>query len=114
VLVRRSVFDEVGGLCTLFPFNYNDVDFGLKIQDAGYRVVWTPHAQFHHFESKTRTPKLQTFEVATIGARWRDKLEDDPYFNPHLERYIDIWKENVMGQRSVLDALGPTAPIASK
>ena len=114
VLVRRSVFDEVGGLCTLFPFNYNDVDFGLKIQDAGHRVVWTPHAQFHHFESKTRTPKLQTFEVATIGARWRDKLEDDPYFNPHLERYIDIWKENVMGQRSVLDALGPTAPIASK
>ena len=114
VLVKRSVFDEVGGLCTLFPSNYNDVDFGLKIQDAGYRVVWTPHAQFHHFESKTRTPKLQTFEVATIGARWRDKLEDDPYFNPHLERYIDIWKENVMGQRSVLDALGPTAPIASK
>ena len=114
VLVKRSVFDQVGGLCTLFPSNYNDVDFGLKIQDAGYRVVWTPHAQFHHFESKTRTPKLQTFEVATIGARWRDKLEDDPYFNPHLERYIDIWKENVMGQRSVLDALGPTAPIASK
>jgi len=114
VLVRRNVFEDVGGLCTLFPFNYNDVDFGLKIQDAGYRVVWTPHALFHHFESKTRTPKLQTFEVATIGARWRDKLEDDPYFNPHLERYIDIWKENVMGQRSVLDALGPTAPIASK
>ncbi len=114
VLVKRSVFDEVGGLCTLFPFNYNDVDFGLKIQDAGHRVVWTPYAQFHHFESKTRTPKLQTFEVANIGARWRDKLEDDPYFNPHLERYIDIWKENVMGQRSVLDALGPTAPIASK
>ena len=114
VLVKRSVFDEVGGLCTLFPSNYNDVDFGLKIQDAGYRIVWTPHAQFHHFESKTRTPKLRPFEVATIGARWRDKLEDDPYFNPHLERYIDIWKENVIGQRSVLDALGPTAPIASK
>ena len=114
VLVKRSVFDEVGGLCTLFPANYNDVDFGLKIQDAGYRVVWTPHAQFHHFESKTRSPKLQPFEAATIGARWRDKLEDDPYFNPHLERYIDIWKENVIGQRSVLDALGPTAPIASK
>ena len=114
VLVRRRVFDEVGGLCTLFPANYNDVDFALKIQDAGHRVVWTPHAQFHHFESKTRTPKLQTFEVAAIGARWRDKLEDDPYFNPHLERYIDIWKENVMGHRSVLDALGPTAPIASK
>ena len=114
VLVKRNVFEQLGGLCTLFPSNYNDVDFGLKIQDAGYRIVWTPYAQFHHFESKTRSIKMHPSEVANIGSRWRDKLEDDPYFNPHLERYINIWKENVMGQRSVLDALGPTAPIASK
>jgi len=114
VLVKRNVFEQLGGLCTLFPSDYNDVDFGLKIQDAGYRIVWTPYAQFHHFESKTRSIKMHPSEVANIGSRWRDKLEDDPYFNPHLERYINIWKENVMGQRSVLDALGPTAPIASK
>ena len=113
-LIRRSVFDEVGGLCTDFPSNYNDVDFGLKIQELGYRVVFTPHAQFFHFESQTRSPRLQTFEVAKIGARWRDKLDDDPYFNPRLERYVSIWKQNQIGQRSVLDALGPTAPIASK
>jgi GT2 family glycosyltransferase len=114
VLVKRKVFEQLGGLCTLFPSNFNDVDFGLKMQDAGYRIVWTPHAQFHHFESKTRSIKMHPSEVSNIGSRWRDKLEDDPYFNPHLERYINIWKENVMGQRSVLDALGPTAPIASK
>lgn len=114
VLVKRDVFEQLGGLCTLFPSNFNDVDFGLKMQDAGYRVVWTPHAKFHHFESKTRSTKMHPSEVVNIGARWRDKLEDDPYFNPHLERYTNIWKENVMGQRSVLDALGPTAPIASK
>ena len=114
VLIKREVFEQLGGLCTLFPSNFNDVDFGLKMHDAGYRIVWTPHAQFHHFESKTRSIKMHPSEVANIGTRWRDKLEDDPYFNPHLERYINIWKENVMGQRSVLDALGPTAPIASK
>ena len=114
VLIKRNVFEQLGGLCTLFPSNFNDVDFGLKMQDAGYRIVWTPHAQFHHFESKTRSIKMHPSEVANIGSRWRDKLEDDPYFNPHLERYINVWKENVMGQRSVLDALGPTAPIASK
>ena len=114
VLVKRDVYEQLGGLCTLFPSNFNDVDFGLKMQDAGYRVVWTPHAQFHHFESKTRSIKMHPSEVGNLGTRWRDKLEDDPYFNPHLERYINIWKENVMGQRSVLDALGPTAPIASK
>jgi hypothetical protein len=68
----------------------------------------------YHFESKTRSPKLQPFEVAHIGKRWRDALDDDPYFNPNLERYMSIWKENVVGHKSLEDALGPTAPIASK
>jgi len=113
-LIKRSVFNEVGGLCTHFPSNYNDVDFGLKVQELGYRVLFTPYARFFHFESQTRSPQLQTFEVAKIGARWRDKLDDDPYFNPHLERYVSIWKQNLIGQRSLLDALGPTAPMASK
>jgi GT2 family glycosyltransferase len=113
-LIKRSVFNEVGGLCTDFPSNYNDVDFGLKVQELGYRVLFTPHAQFFHFESQTRSPRLQTFEVEKIGARWRDKLDDDPYFNPHLERYVSLWKQNLIGQRSLLDALGPTAPMASK
>lgn len=113
-LIRRSVFNEVGGLCTHFPSNYNDVDFGLKVQELGYRVLFTPYAQFFHFESQTRSPRLQTFEVAKIGARWRDKLDNDPYFNPHLERYVSVWKQNRIGQRPLLDALGPTAPMASK
>jgi hypothetical protein len=77
-------------------------------------VVWTPHARFYHFESQTRSPLLRSFEVETIGARWRDKLDDDPYFNPRLERYVSVWKRNSIGQRSLLDALGPTAPIISK
>ncbi len=113
-LIKRDVFIKAGGLCTHFPSNYNDVDFGLKLQELGYRVLFTPHAQFFHFESLTRSPKLQLFEVAKIGARWRDKLDDDPYFNPKLERYVSTWKQNVIGQRSLLDAFGPTAPIASK
>jgi GT2 family glycosyltransferase len=113
-LIKRDAFIESGGLCTHFPSNYNDVDFGLKLHELGYRVLFTPHAQFFHFESLTRSPKLQLFEVAEIGARWRDKLDDDPYFNPMLERYVSTWKQNVIGQRSLLDAFGPTAPIASK
>jgi GT2 family glycosyltransferase len=113
-LIRRSAFDSVGGLCTRFPSNYNDVDFSLKLQELGHRVVWTPHARVFHFESRTRSPLLQPFEVETIGRRWRDRLDDDPYSNPHLERYVSIWKQNVVGQESVLVALGPTAPIASK
>ena len=113
-LIRKDAFDRVGGMCTKFPSNYNDVDFSLKLQEVGYRVVWTPHARVYHFESQTRSPLLKPFEVETIGRRWRDRLDDDPYSNPHLERYVSIWKQNVVGQESVSLALGPTAPIASK
>jgi GT2 family glycosyltransferase len=113
-LVRRTSFTAVGGLCTKFPSNYNDVDFSLKIQEIGQRVVWTPHATVLHFESRTRSPLLKPFEVAEIGARWRDKLDDDPYSNPHLERYQSIWKQNAITQESMSVALGPIAPIASK
>lgn len=113
-LIRKSAFDRVGGLCTKFPSNYNDVDFSLKLQEVGHRVVWTPHARVYHFESQTRSPMLKPFEVETIGRRWRDRLDDDPYSNPNLERYVSIWKQNVVGQESVSLALGPTAPIASK
>ena len=113
-LIKREVFMEVGGMCTKFPSNYNDVDFALKVQSLGHRVVWSPYARFFHFESQTRSPLLRPFEVETIGARWRDRLDDDPYFNPRLERYVSVWKRNSIGQRSLLDALGPTAPIDSK
>ena len=113
-MVRRAAFLEAGGLCPAFPLNYNDVDFCLKLQYLGYRIVWTPHAQVHHFESRTRNPSLQPFEMEMLGARWRDRLDDDPYFNPRLERYVSTWKPDRFGQDALSAALGPTAPIASK
>lgn len=113
-MVRRAAFLEAGGLCPRLPLNYNDVDFCLKLQHLGHRVVWTPHARVHHFESKTRNPALQPFEMELLGARWRDRLDDDPYFNPRLERYVSTWKADRFGQDPLSAALGPTAPIASK
>ncbi len=113
-LTPRSVFTEVGGLCTKFPGNYNDIDYSLKLQWIGKRVVWTPFAECFHFESKTREPVMRPIDVAALGARWRDKLEHDPYSHSALQRYQPIWKSNRPGQRSFDEAVGPTAPIASK
>jgi GT2 family glycosyltransferase len=113
-LTPRRLFDEVGGLCTKFPGNYNDIDYALKLRMAGKRTIWTPLAACHHFESKTREPVMKAADVAELGARWRDKLENDPYAHPALQRYQPVWKSNRPGQRSVDEAVGPTAPIASK
>ena len=113
-LTPRALFEEVGGLCTKFPGNYNDIDYALKLRMFGKRTIWTPLATCHHFESKTREPVMKPADVAELGARWRDMLEHDPYAHPALQRYQFVWKSNRPGQRSVDEAVGPTAPIASK
>ena len=113
-LTPRKVFIEVGGLSTQFPGDYNDIDFALKIQLLGKRVIFTPHADCFHFESKTREAKLNPTHVALLGERWRDQLENEIYGHPALQKYQVAWKANRPGQRSVDEAAGPTAPMASK
>jgi GT2 family glycosyltransferase len=114
LLTSRAVFDAVGGLSTQFPGNWNDIDFALKVQQAGYAVIFTPHAKFFHFESKTRVALRIETEVAKLGGRWGDILDDDPFFNPRLQRFINVWRSDLHTERSYEDALGPTAPISSK
>ena len=114
LLTPRSVFEKVGGLSTQFPGNWNDIDFALKVQQAGYSVIFTPHAKFFHFESKTRVALRIESEVSKLGNRWGDILDDDPYFNPRLQRFINLWRSDLHTERSYEDALGPTAPISSK
>ena len=114
LLTSRAVFDSVGGLSTQFPGNWNDIDFALKVQQAGYSVIFTPHAKFFHFESKTRVALRIETEVAKLGGRWGDILDDDPFFNPRLQRFINVWRSDFHTERSYEDALGPTAPISSK
>lgn len=114
LLTSRKVFDAVGGLSTQFPSNWNDIDFALKVQQAGYSVIFTPHAKFFHFESKTRVALRLETEVAKLGHRWGDILDDDPYFNPRLQRFINLWRADFHSDLSMIDALGPTAPISSK
>lgn len=79
-LVPRAVFDEVGGLSTAFAVNFNDVDFGFKIRDAGYRVLVTPFAVLHHFESRSRRRGVSSTEVTRLRSRWNHRLRVDDYW----------------------------------
>jgi len=91
LLVRRSVFDEVGGLDEGLQVAFNDVDFCLRIRARGYLNLWTPHAELYHHESASRgyedTPeKIERFsrEIAFVKHRWGDSLLSDPAYNPNL------------------------------
>lgn len=91
LLIRKQVFDEVGGLDESLTVAFNDVDFCLRVRAAGYLNLWTPNAALIHHESLSRgrdlTPaKAKRFadEYATMQRRWGADLLNDPYYSPHL------------------------------
>ncbi len=92
LLVRKSVFEEVGGLEEAnLAVAFNDVDFCLKVREAGYRNVWTPFAEAYHHESVSRgaddTPEKRdraNREAAYMKQRWGQVLMHDPAYNPNL------------------------------
>ena len=92
LLVRKDVFDEVGGLDEGFAVAFNDIDLCMKIRDKGYLIVFTPYAEFYHYESKSRgfedsPEKVKRFngEIDRFQGKWGDELEaGDPYYNPNL------------------------------
>jgi GT2 family glycosyltransferase/SAM-dependent methyltransferase len=84
LLVRREVFEQVGGFDEDMPVAYNDVDFCLRLRQAGYRNVWTPYAVLYHHESATRGYGMDMRDVAFMKRRWGRALLHDPYYNPNL------------------------------
>ncbi len=92
LLIRRDVFDEVDGIDEKFAVAFNDIDLCMKIRDAGYLIVFTPYAEFYHYESKSRglensPEKAERFngEIRRFKSKWGKQLEKgDPYYNPNL------------------------------
>jgi GT2 family glycosyltransferase len=78
-LLRREVYREVGGLSVQFPHCFNDVDFAFKILEAGYRIIWTPHARLYHFESVSRDPVVNKAELDLLMNRWGRYFDNDRF-----------------------------------
>ncbi|MEK6684063.1 MAG: glycosyltransferase family 2 protein [Nitrospirota bacterium] len=92
MMVRREVFEEVGGFDERLSHAFNDVDLCLKIREKGYLVIYTPYAELYHHESLSRgyedTPEQKVrfaSEIKFMQDRWKSILEaGDPYYNPNL------------------------------
>ena len=84
MMVRKEVFNEVGGFDESLPIAYNDVDFCLRVRNAGYRIVCTPHAELYHVESASRGYPKTEREFTDMQNRWGKALMNDPYYNPNL------------------------------
>lgn len=84
ILIRREVFELVGGFDEQLPISYNDVDLCLRIRQAGYRIVCVPEAELYHCEFATRPQVLDPKEVEHMKKKWGATLLEDPYYNRNL------------------------------
>lgn len=92
LMVRRAVYQEVGGLNERdLAVAFNDVDFCMRVEERGYRNVWTPFAELYHHESASRGSdrsgeKAMRFrrETEYMQRRWGARLYNDRYWNPNL------------------------------
>ena len=92
LLVKKSLFEEVGGLDESFAISLNDVDFCLKLREKGLLNVFTPFAELYHYESVSRGlddsgEKAERYnrESAHFREKWKAVLEKgDPYYNPNF------------------------------
>jgi GT2 family glycosyltransferase len=92
MMVRRQVFDDVGGFDEKLPVIFNDVDLCLRIRDSGYTVLYTPHAQLYHYEGSTRGRRDPKRDKQVFQERWARLLTSgDPYYNPNLTDRHDDW-----------------------
>ena len=89
MVMQRKIFEMIGGFDEALAVDFGDIDLCLRVQKAGHRVLWTPHAILIHHESASRgtviTPEKSArydTERAFMVDRWGTVLDDDPAYNP--------------------------------
>ena len=92
MMMKRQVFEQLGGFEERLSVAFNDVDLCLRTVQAGYLVVYNPEVELYHYESKSRgaedsEEKVRRFqeEIEFMRCRWMDLLKKgDPYYNRNL------------------------------
>jgi GT2 family glycosyltransferase len=119
LLTRRADYLDVGGMDEIhLAVSFNDVDFCLRLREAGKRVILTPHARLTHLESASRAPDSRRDRTARYGrelqvlrSRWGQVLIEDPYYNPTLSLDAVPFSALAWPPRS-LKARGNGAPVS--
>ena len=92
LMIKRSIFEQIGGLDENLTVALNDIDLCLKVRETGALIVQNPAAELFHYESKSRgyeeTPEKQERfkkEIRYFREKWKDVLDaGDPCYNPNL------------------------------
>jgi len=85
LMISSNVFKQVNGFDESFELNFSDVDLGLRVHAAGYRVIFTPDVRLIHHESISHKSKIPRSDFERANALWQHWIQKgDPYFNQNL------------------------------
>jgi O-antigen biosynthesis protein len=93
MLIRKSIFEAVGGLDERLAVAFNDVDLCMRIVKAGYQVIWTPFAELYHYESATRGSDFAPAKIKRFNAEYayiRNKHGEDAFIDPFFNRNLSL------------------------
>jgi GT2 family glycosyltransferase len=100
MMTRRDLFEELGGFRDEAG-SFFDVDYCLRVADAGRRIVFTPQASLEHAD--WRPPGAGTAiheEARRMRARWGDRVVKDPYYNANFSRNTPDYEPELSGVAS--------------
>ena len=84
-MVRREVFEAVGGYDEGYQLAFGDIDFCLRVHQLGYRNMVTPFANIFHYEGQSRGYITPTSDILRgLEDMEHVLVEGDPYYSPHL------------------------------
>ncbi|MEG4800360.1 glycosyltransferase [Microcoleus sp. ARI1-B5] len=115
-ITPRQLFLELGGFDEdNFAVAYNDVDYGYRLLERGYRCVYCPDAELLHKEGTSRGFTDNPQEVAAFRRKYAGK--NDSFYSPHLsleDEYFHIQPRRVFmkgGGSSATDFVADVADV---
>jgi len=84
-MLRREVFDDVGGYDEKYEIAFGDIDFCIRVHESGYRNIYSPFASILHYEGQSRGYSTPHTDILRAYEMLETALSDeDPYFSPNL------------------------------
>jgi GT2 family glycosyltransferase len=106
LMVRREVFDQIGGFDEQYSLAFNDIELCLRAVNAGYRVVFTPFARLIHHEGATRAKHKPAGDIQLAWQHLKPLIEQgDPYYNPNLSLSLRIPSLRRSGETPAVERL---------
>jgi GT2 family glycosyltransferase len=96
---RREIWTELNGWDEALSNSYNDVEYGFRIRNSGYRIIQNNNVELLHFESLTRDPTFSPEAYEKLALKWANYLNNDPYFPNYVLMQIQKRKLRLLIKR---------------